>query len=64
MKNRTQLMIGAALLAGVAVLFILPQSKAGKSGEEHVESKTPGQPTAVPKQKPQLDSEPEVVKKA
>ncbi|SVD83868.1 uncharacterized protein METZ01_LOCUS436722, partial [marine metagenome] len=60
MKNSTQLMIGAALLVGVAVLFILPQPKAGKSGEEHAGSKVPEQATAVPKKETQVVPEPEV----
>ena len=61
MKNSTQLMIGAALLAGVTVLFILPQPKAGKSGEEHAGSKVPEQTTAVPKKETKVVLEPEVV---
>ena len=61
MKNRTQLVIGAALLAGVATLLLLPQSKAGKSREEHVESKMPEQVAAEPEKKTRVTPEPEVL---
>ena len=61
MKNRTQLMIGVALLAGVTVLFILSQPKADKSGNKQAGLKAPGQTAAVPKKEIQMISEPEVV---
>ena len=59
MKNRTQLVIGAALLAGVATLLLLPQSKADKSREEPFGTKTTERTTAPPEQETQPDSKPE-----
>ena len=59
MKNRTQLVIGAALLAGVATVLLLPQSKADKSREEPTGSKTSERTTAPPEQETQPDSKPE-----
>ena len=59
MKNRTQLVIGAALLAGVATVLLLPQSKADKSREEPTGSKTTERTTAPPEQETQPDSKPE-----
>jgi tetratricopeptide (TPR) repeat protein len=62
MKNRTQLVIGAALLAGVATLLLLPQSKADKSREEGVGFKVPEQVTAEPEKKTRVPPpEPEVL---
>ena len=60
MKNRTQLVIGAALLAGVATLLLLPQSKEAKSREEPIGTKTTEQTTVPPRQETQPDSEPKV----
>ena len=59
MKNRTQLVIGAALLAGVATLLLLPQSKADKSREEPFSTKTTEPTTVPPRQETQPDSKPE-----
>jgi TPR repeat protein len=59
MKNRTQLVIGAALLAGVTMLFLLTHSKADKSREEPTGSKTTERTTAPPEQETQPDSKPE-----
>jgi len=61
MKKRIQLMIGVALLVGVTTLFLFPQSKADKSGEERVGPKVPEQATAEPRKKTRITSEPEVV---
>ncbi len=60
MKNRTQLVIGAALLAGVATLLLLPQSKADKSREEPFGTETTERTTVPPRQETQPDSEPKV----
>ena len=60
MKNRTQLVIGAALLAGVATLLLLPQSKEDKSREEPFSTKTTERTTIPPRQETQPDYKPEV----
>ena len=59
MKNRTQLVIGVALLAGVTMLFLSTQSKADKSREEPFGTKTTERTTAPPEQETQPDSKPE-----
>ena len=63
MKKSTKLIIGAALVAGVAVLFVLPQPKANNPEEEQSEAKVLEQTTAEPEQETQPDSEPEVAPK-
>ncbi|MDP7010623.1 MAG: hypothetical protein QF685_04525 [Verrucomicrobiota bacterium] len=63
MKKSTKLIIGAALVAGGAVLFVLSQPKANNPEEEQVEAKVLEQKAAEPEQETQLNSEPEVAPK-
>ena len=60
MNNRTQLMIGVALFGIVAVLFVLPEFRAGKLEGKQAEKKVSEQAAAEPKKKTQVTLEPEV----
>ena len=53
-------MIGAALLSIVALLFILPEFRAGKLEDKQAEKKVPEQVTAEPEKKTRVTLEPEV----
>ena len=60
MNNRTQLMIGVALFGIVAVLFVLPEFRAGKLEDKQAETKVSEQAAAEPKKKTQVTLGPEV----
>ena len=48
MKNRTQMVIGVASLGVIAVLFLMPQSKARKLEDQQSEIKPQKHEAAVP----------------